>query len=67
MEKETFKTYRKNLGLSQTKLSKLLSISRSTISYWENGTHKISMPKMVDLALKQLSNEMGISLENKIA
>lgn len=66
MEKETLKAHRQKLGLTHKGLGEKLGIPRSTITHWEND-RRISVPKLLDLALKQLSNEMGITLENKIA
>ena len=66
MNQTKLRNIRENLGLTHKQLAEKLGVDRSTVSHWEGG-RRVSMPKLLDLALKQVSNEMGISLENKIA
>jgi len=66
MNQVKLKNIREKLGLSHKQLAEKLGVDRSTVSHWECG-RRVSMPKLLDLALKQVSNEMGIPFENKIA
>ena len=49
---------RKDKGLSQFQLSKLLGVSRQAVSKWENG---LSIPDMENLM--SISDVLGVSLE----
>lgn len=50
--------YRKNIGLSQIELSKLLNIDQTAISMWETGK---SMPKADKLPL--LASVLGCTVD----
>ena len=55
---EKIKVRRKNLGLSQESLAERLSVSRQTISSWENGKSTIKLENA-----KPLSIELQIPLD----
>ena len=52
------KTYRKNKGLTQNELAKLLGVGQSTVAMWENGC---SMP--VSAMLPRLADALGCSID----
>lgn len=56
-----FKKIRKNSGLTQLKLSKLLSLDQTTISKWESG---VAVPKVT--MLKPLSKLLKVDLETLV-
>ena len=49
------KEARISLGFTQEKLATELGVHRFTLLRWESGEHKV--PRMLDLALKQLKRE----------
>ena len=49
------KDARISLGFTQEKLAIELGVRRFTVFRWESGVHKV--PRMLDLALKQLKRE----------
>lgn len=55
---EKIRVRRKNLGLSQERLAERLSVSRQTISSWENGKSAIKLENA-----KPLSDELKIPLD----
>lgn len=48
---------RKKLGMSQSSLAKHWNVIQATISNWENETHKIQHPEILDDALKFLESQ----------
>ena len=56
-----FKKIRKNSGLTQLKLSKLLSLDQTTVSKWESG---VAVPKVT--MLKPLSKLLKVDLETLV-
>jgi DNA-binding transcriptional regulator YiaG len=48
---------RESLGLSQSKLGKLLDVHPNTIACWERGDKPIGNPKMLALALWALKQQ----------
>lgn len=56
--REKIRVRRKNLGLSQERLAERLSVSRQTISSWENGKSAIKLENA-----KPLSDELKIPLD----
>lgn len=48
--KERFKELKKNSGLSDFKLSKLLGVAPMTICRWENGVHDIKSNELIKVA-----------------
>lgn len=53
---EKIRVRRKNLGLSQERLAERLSVSRQTISSWENGKSAIKLENA-----KPLSDELKLT------
>ena len=49
------KAQRLALGLSQRKLAEALGVSPNTVARWERGELHIAQPKMLALALAQLT------------
>lgn len=56
MEKDELKTWRENIGLTQSDLAKKLKVAPNTVSRWELGERKI--PEFLELALKTIEREM---------
>ena len=48
---ERFRELKKNSGLSDLKLSKLLDVAPMTICRWENGVHDIKSNDLIKVAL----------------
>lgn len=58
---KSFKAIRKSSGLTQLKLSKLLSLDQTTVSKWENG---VAVPKIT--MLKPLCDLLKVDLETLV-
>lgn len=52
---------RKNAGLTQTQLAKLIGTSHAAISYWENG---VNIPNVLDC--RKMADALGISIDELI-
>lgn len=58
MTPEEFKTWRKAMGLNQTRAARRLGLTLRTVQYYEKGERKgkkVSIPKSVSLACYALS------------
>ena len=50
------RTLRKQLGLSQRELARLLHVPQPTIANWERGNFPIQHGRILELALKRLAD-----------
>jgi transcriptional regulator with XRE-family HTH domain len=48
--KDNLKSLRIEKGLGQVKLAELLGVSKSSISYWENGVQEPTMSALIKMA-----------------
>ena len=55
----TLKQFRKEKGISQTKLASMVGLKQTTISQYEKGSRKPDLTKA-----KKLSDALGISLDD---
>lgn len=59
--KNSIKEARKNSGLSQIELGKILDVSHTAISSWENG---VNIPNVRDLW--KMADELGMSIDELV-
>ncbi len=60
------RTARKQLGLTQTGLARLLDVDVTTISRWERGDIAIQHPAILRLALERIAQDYPISARNEL-
>lgn len=59
MDGHALRDYRREHGLTQTDLARLLGLPQATISRWETGATKIEHGRMLELALLAIANGLG--------
>ncbi len=59
--REAIKEARKNSGLSQTELGKIIDVSHTAVSSWENG---VNIPNVRDVW--KMADELGMSIDELV-
>lgn len=60
MDGRALRDYRREHGLTQVDLARLLDLPQPTISRWETGASQIEHGRMLELALLAIANGYGV-------